>query len=323
MFHKKIFRNFFSLIDKGLYFSFFLLFLSHAVAAPPMPSNPYSEEAFQLIKNYYNIQSGLPHYQLKNIQSVEDSGVQVQTVRIGVEGYPDVVLVLKIPKNATQPLPAIVLFSGFQTGAQAVKLVNDPNSFVIVGFEYPWPIDFLSDTLKWDWKRMEVIPVLMAVALKWLHEQQFLDINKINVVSVSFGTLFYPLAQRILMDEKIVSRSTVFGYGGVNIADVVGNELQKFLGPGELLLAKLVVQSQTWFIEPKYHLQHLRGPFLIVNGVEDNVFPDSSKRELIEKLVDPKKIITVPGGHIQPDRPEIIQKFMSEVFTFLKETDSL
>lgn len=298
-------------------------FMRRAIASLNIPSDPYSAEAFNQIKDYYNIKNGLPLYRVKNIQSQEEFSVDIQTIRIGVEGFPDVVLVIKTPKNMMKPLPAIILFSGFQTGAQSIKLIQNPDSYIVVGFEYPWPIDFLSDSLKWDWKRMEVIPILMAVAISWLQNQPYIDVKRVNVISVSFGTIFYPLAQRILNESGRSPHSTVFGYGGVDISSVIGEALKIHLGQPELLITKLMIHAKTWFIEPKYHLSHLKGPFLVVHGAEDSVFPENSKQELANGLLDPKKIITLPGGHIQPDRPDIIDRFMKEVFTFLKSIDSI
>lgn len=290
---------------------------------PAFPSDPFSDQSYEIIKNYLNINGKLPNFYLESIQTTIESEFQLQRHQIKVDGFPDVVLVFKLPKNMNQKLPAVVLFSGFQTGSQSVNLIGNSNNMVFVGFEYPWPIDLSKGSSVWDWKRMEVIPVLMTVALVWLYQQNFIDAEKINVVSVSFGTLFYPLALRLLQDFGFSIRTSVFGYGGVEISEVIGNELQKSLGQTEVLLAKWVIKSQTWFVEPKYHLKHLRGPFLIINGSEDFVFPQASKEELFKSLPEPKKHVLLQGSHIQPDNPELINSFMQEIFKFYLENQSI
>lgn len=303
---------------------FIFLFDSFVIAAvPPMPKDPFSDEAFAAIKNYYQITDKLPEVEIKSAITKVNSTYTLQTVQLSVRGYPDVILTLKMPKVFTPPLPALMLFTGFQTGAQAVNLLGDPDNVIYVGFQYPWPIEPKGSSLRWDWHRMEVIPVLMSVAIAWLHRQPFIDNEKINIINVSFGTLFYPLAQRLLSDLDIWPKTVVFGYGGVEIAEVIGNELRKNLGTAELEVAKNLIRAQTWFLEPKYHLFHLEGPFLVVNGDGDTVFPQSSKEGLASRLPAPKKIVNLPGPHIQPDQKEVIQSFLREVEIFLKENNAL
>jgi hypothetical protein len=290
---------------------------------PLMPKDPFSEESFDKIKDYYQIKNGLPTYQLTLQTEVAYEKYKLLTIKLAVKNYPDVVFVLKRPLNMDKPLPAIVLFSGFQTGAQAIQLVGDPDSVVYVGFEYPWPIEVSDQSLKWNWKRIEVIPILMAITLSWLHQSDLIDHQKINVVNVSFGNLFFPLAQRILNQYGIYSKSIVFGYGGVEISEIIGSHLQKKMSPFELEMTKVVIKNQTWMVEPKFHLSKLRGPFLVVNGEDDDVFPKISLQELIRNLSVTPKIKTLSGGHIQPDRTDVISSFMSEVTLFLKENNAL
>jgi hypothetical protein len=290
---------------------------------PSMPQEPASEEAFSIVKDYYQIARGLPSYQVKSIQTQDKTNYELQYVQIGVADYPDVKMTLKLPKIRKEPMSAIVLFTGFQTGDQAVNLVGDSGDSVIVGFQYPWPVSIANGVVTWNWERMESIPILMAVGLAWLNHQPMINPHKINVVAVSFGTLFYPLAQRILNAYGIYSKTAVFGYGGVDIPEVIGNELAKTIGGRETEFAKSLVRIQTWFVEPKYHLSHLQGPFLIVQGEDDTVFPNLSKQGLSDGLRGFRKTVILPGAHIQPDRPEIIKSFMEQVAIFLKEHQAI
>lgn len=292
-------------------------------ATPLMPQDPYPDVSYQLIKDYYQIQSGLPSYQLKEHSEVVYSQYKLTTVKLAVDGLPDVVFVLKLPLHVSKPIPAVVLFSGFQTGAQSLLLVEDSDSIAYVGFEYPWPMDMVNNVMKWDWKRVEMVPVLMALSLVWLYQHNIIDHQKISVVNISFGNLFYPLAQRILNDQGIFPKAVVLGYGGAEISEVVSSQLKNKISPFQLEMTKAIVQNQTWIVEPKFHLPHLHGPLLVVNGAEDEVFTSSSKQILIDNLTQTPKVINLPGGHIQPDRSDIIQKFMREVMVFLQENNAI
>jgi len=314
-------------IKKGLIFiiRFFVILKTSLLFAttPLMPQDPYSDDSFNKIKDYYNISAGLPSYQLISRTEVVYETYKIQTIKLAINNFPDAVFVLKLPLVFNKPLPAVVLFSGYQTGAQAIQLVENLDSVVYVGFEYPWPMDVTLNSMKWNWKRIEVIPVLMAITLTWLSQSEIIDHQKINVVNVSFGNLFFPLAQRILNEQDIKMKAIIFGYGGVEISEVIGNQLKDKISAFELEMAKVIIQNQTWIFEPKYHLPYLKGDFLVVNGTEDEVFPRSSQQDLIKNLSFTPKIITLPGGHIQPDRTAIIKNFMNEVIKFLKEHNAI
>ncbi len=285
---------------------------------PLPPADPSSLEAFNLIKKTYQIDDLLNNYKISKIESEINENFVIQTVHIQTSFTPEVVLVLKIP-NAPQiqKQSAVVLFSGFQTGADAIKLVEENNSSIFVGFQYPFPIDFKNASLNFNWDKLKVIPAMMAVALSWLHQQPFIDSQKINVVTVSFGSLFYPLAQRFLNEYNYYPKTTVIGYGGVDITGIILNHLKIKQGSFDEQVAKPLIHSQLWFLEPSYHIHHLRGPTLVVHAEEEKIFPIKSRNELNENLQEPKKIIILPGPHIQPDRPDLIKKFMSEVLSFI------
>ena len=168
---------------------------------PPLPADPYGEEAFKTIKAFYGLKKGLPRFSVASIESENHTHYRLQTVRLQIDNYPNISLTLKIPNQFRPPVSALVLFTGFQTGSDSIHLVGDPQDSVYVAFQYPWPILHKEGTIRWDWSQMQMIPVLMSVGLAWLHQQPFINKEKINVATVSFGTLFYPLAQRLLNEQ--------------------------------------------------------------------------------------------------------------------------
>lgn len=287
---------------------------------PAIPTDPYSDASYLVTKQYFGIADKQPQFRvLEVVNTLEENSYILQKVRIQVESWPVIELVLKLPRVFTPPLSAVVLFTGFQTGSQSVSLVGDPDNRIYIGFQYPWPIDFRNNSVVWDWHRMEMLPLYMSVALRWVYAQPFIDAHRVNIVNVSFGTLFYPLAQRILNEIDLYPQSVVFGYGGADISEVVGHHWQNKLGSVELSLLKQWTHLQVWFVEPKYHISHLRGPFLVVNGENDTVFPNISRNDLIGGLNGPRKVVTLLGPHIQPEEKEVIRNFLNEVAKFYAE----
>jgi hypothetical protein len=185
------------------------------------------------------------------------------------------------------------------------------------------PIYQVGHQWSWDWSAFESIPLFMTVALHWLQQQNYVDTNRINILSVSFGSIFTPLALRWMAQLNIGIRTTTLGYGGGDIPLIIGNELRNYFGKTETEIFKILLTHQTWLYEPKYHVANLNGNFLIVHGQDDKVFPAESIAIFDQKINAAKTIVTLPGPHVQPDRKDLIAQFVQKVHAFLIEQDAI
>lgn len=306
-----------------------LLYSAFVLALPQKPMNPESIEAFTKINTYYGIETGLPNYSVKEISDQLKDSFIYRSVTLTIQSpilrdQNELKFFLKIPAVSSRPnYPAIALFSGFQTGQEAVDLIENQGENILLGFQYPMPINLNSHQWNWDWSSFESIPLLMTVAIHWLHQQNYINSSRINILSVSFGSIFTPLALRWMQMFNINIKTTILGYGGGDIPLVVGNELKNYLGKNETEIIKILLTHQTWIYEPKYHVAQLAGTYLIVHGQDDQVFPAESIAVFDDKILAQKKIITLPGSHIQPDRKDLIDNFIKIVREFLVEQNAI
>jgi hypothetical protein len=304
---------------------YFYSFTSFAL--PKKPLNPESMDAYDQIASYYNIDKGLPFYFVKHITDDIKDNFIYRNVTLTVESpllksKNEIHFVLKIPLNSKQPnFPVIAMFTGLQTGEDSINLIENSGENILLGFQYPMPMS--NENFNWDWTALESIPLQMTITLHWLQQQSYVDTKRINILSVSFGSIFTPLALRWLKIFNINIRTTTLGYGGGDIPLIVGTELRKKFGKNETEILKILIDHQTWFYDPKYHVANISGIFLIIHGQDDTVFPQDSIAIFDEKINAQKKIIFLPGSHIQPDRKDLINTFVDTVKAFLKEQDAI
>lgn len=309
----------------GRLMSFFIgLYGFSLLAAPAMPADPHSGQAYGLITHFFHMDQSIGRVEAVNIAVKDEAHYQIKTVSIrGEAQFPEIRLKLRVPKERQGRLPVIVFFAGFQTGDAVLDLVGDNKEAIYVGFQYPMPLQLMDGLPILEFYKLESISAMMAGAMKWLFEQDFVDQHKVNVVSVSFGTLFYPLAQRLLLREGYQPRTITFGYGGADIPELIEGPLKGKIGVNEMGLTKLVVRYGTWFVDPLFHLRHLQGPFLVVRGAEDEKFPVQSHEAMLRELPEPKTVVTLPGPHISPDRQELIGPFMQSVYGFIQQNNGI
>jgi hypothetical protein len=310
-----------------------LLYSIFVFSMPKKPLAPDSAEAFAQINSYYGIDKGLPAYTEKsqNDQIKGDFIYRNVTLTINspvLKNTNEFTFVLKIPVQTTKlSFPVLSLFTGFQTGSEAVDLIENQGDNILLGFQYPMPLLQDGHQWSWDWTAFESIPLLMTITMDWLHRQAYVDNNKINILSVSFGSIFTPLALRWLQMFNIRVKTTTLGYGGGDIPLIVGNELKNYFGKNETGFFKILLAHQTWMYEPKFHVANLNsnlfGNFLIVQGEQDTVFPPESIAVFTEKIPAQKKVVTLPGTHIQPNRQDLIKPFIETVRSFLLEQNAI
>jgi hypothetical protein len=165
-----------------------LFFYSTACfALPNKPSNPDSVEAFNQIISYYGIENSIPDYSVKQITDQVKDGFIYREVTLIIHSSllkdrNEIHFILKIPLYSTKLIfPAISLFTGFQTGEEAINLIENQGENILVGFQYPMPITQENHALSWDWSAFESIPLLMTVTVHWLQQQSYNDTQRISL----------------------------------------------------------------------------------------------------------------------------------------------
>ena len=66
-------------------------------------------------------------------------------------------------------------------------------------------------------------------------------------------------------------------------------------------------------LEPLLHLPNLKGHFLILEGKNDGLMPESPRRRLCDAVPEPKTIVTFEGDHmgVGPEKAKLLEKIIA------------
>lgn len=214
--------------------------------------------------------------------------------------------------------PTLLIISGFLSGRQSVNLIADPGPVILAGFDYAYD---QSDILHRPDLLAEVIrqtPGQIACSLIWLQRQAFTDSYQLHLMGVSLGTLFAPVSLALTLQWGYHPASTIFAFGGADAGSVVGNALKDLTDESTARQAQDLINGLLTLQDPKLYLSGLKGPFLVIRGTQDQVFPEISGRLLEDLLPEPKTLKALPVGHIDPTKKEIVQMTMNLVIEFIQ-----
>lgn len=228
----------------------------------------------------------------------------------------DVTFSVSLPRGrsdeiAGEALPALIVISGFRSARQNLARIPQPGPNAIISYDYPY------DSAEWKeatwFGRMLIarrvayrIPNDVAGLMAWVRRQQWADPNRISLAGVSLGAVAVPVIRRRAAATGQPDGPSVIAYGGVDLRALAAANLK--ISPGWLRgLAAWGVWLLLKPLEPEVHIKEINGPFLLINGNGDERIPASSAARLHALTPDPKTVITVDGGHIDGDRPELIE----------------
>lgn len=217
-------------------------------------------------------------------------------------------------EKAGTRFPVVFISAGFLTGANAIRLLpDDRKDLIIVGYDYPTTEEQIKNDPSILAKAIRIVPGQLALTLEWLKDQPWANPYSIHPVGVSLGTLFLPIALKLAEARGFIPRTTSLLYGGAHIQPVLEQLLGNSVSPQIAKPMIDLILNVTAPYDPKMYLPTLRGPFLHISGAEDDVFPRSTSVMQFVLLPQPKETHEIPGPHIDPSRPEIVNQ-TAEIF---------
>lgn len=221
--------------------------------------------------------------------------------------------------QAGKVYPVLFVMSGFQTGAQSLALIGDPGEYVLVGYQYPYTAEEMLEAPE-RLSQSFILTIGQVVGLwKWLSTQAWADAKKISTLGVSLGSLFMPVSLRVAEFQKFTPYKVIFAFGGADVTSVIVQELSPRLPESARAGFSNLVENATNLIAPKTHLSYLKGSFLVIRGLRDEVFPKESGEQLENLLPQPKTIVHLDTKHINVDTYDIIQPTIKAIYSFLLE----
>lgn len=223
--------------------------------------------------------------------------------------------------------PTLFILSGLHTELETIQAFPEIDGVTIISLSYEIPLkDHKVRNLQDALLQINLIQARILAAYSWLYTQPDIDKNKISSINISFGTFMAPSALRALKFMGKVPASTTFVYGGSRLDAFVNSLLN---GNGErppVEVPDFIRRGLNQFlatISPSQHLKSLTGPFLVINGLLDEVIPRESAEALQQELPEPKKIIWLPTQHITLERPQIVSASIKQIFEWLKSNNLL
>jgi hypothetical protein len=241
----------------------------------------------------------------------------------------DIAFSLSLPDPPpSEKLPVVLVLAGLVTGENSIRYVKDAGNNAIVGYTWPVPVRLhgVRAILQAHdlYHRVITIPGQVASVLSWLIKQPWADAQRISLLGFSQGALAAPAVQDLAAHDGIRIGWTVIAYGGAPLgALLVGNRHMKpaWLGQALAPLVNLVFHC----LEPTVHLPRLSGKFLVLEGRDDRLIPETARNFFKEAVPEPKTVITFEGDHmgVGPDKMALLQKIIETSENWLIENGAI
>ncbi len=214
-------------------------------------------------------------------------------------------------EDAGERLPTLVVISGFRGAHHNLERIPEPGPNVIISYDYPyrpeeWKTASLLERILIARRVAFRMPNDVAGLMAWVRRQHWADRSRISLVGVSLGAIALPVIRRRASATGQTAGPSVIAYGGVDLHAMAADNID--LSPGwlrEIVAWGIAVALRP--LEPAAHLSEITGPFLLINGRDDERLPRESVERLHALTPEPKTIINVKGAHIDGNRPEIIE----------------
>ncbi len=229
--------------------------------------------------------------------------------------------------ESAKKLPTLVVITGFRSAHQNLARITAPGLNAVASYDYPYdPKEWKAASLPgraWIARRVAFrIPDEVAAMIAWIRRQDWADPNRVSLVGVSLGAVALPVIRRRVAAVGQKTAASVMAYGGADLQALARANID--VSPSWLRdIAAWAIWLMLKPLEPSAHLPEISGPFLLINGRDDERLPAESVRLLQELTPQPKTIVTVDGPHIDGSRPETIANTIRIARDWLAERGAL
>lgn len=240
-------------------------------------------------------------------------------VELSLSGGEAVSARVQTPRQAGSPLPAVMLFGGFERGDTVLDLIQGGRPKVMATFQYP--LDIPDDARGWElWRalpaaRQAIHDTLDGMGALHRHLQAMpeVDPERITVVGVSLGAPFAVIAAA---EHDIPGLAVIHGFGKVDevIAHQFGRRWARHRGDWVWAPAGLLGRLLNWYARipnVEAHAARLRTDqhAWMLAAEDDRRLPADATRALREGFEQSQArfdFATETGGHLRGgDDPRI------------------
>ena len=226
---------------------------------------------------------------------------------------------LRTIRDATsiEKLPVLIVLGGHRTGSDAVELFGHVGKRAVVALDYPYDgpekikgVVATARTIPLIRRALLDTPPAVFLTMDWLVEQDWVDTEQVIIVGASLGVPF--AAAAAARDDRIRGALLVHGAADNRVwieAQVARRNDQRSLhGPVSTILYWLAygptfdAAENVAAIAPR--------PVLIIGARADERTPDGQTEALFAASGEPRLLRWTEGGHIEPDRSEIVAELL-------------
>lgn len=240
-------------------------------------------------------------------------------------------------KSAPNKSPAVLLFGGFESGAQAIQLFDPKEQILLATFQYPFApphsMRVPRDLYLIPKAKQAIHDTLRGIhaLVDWASTQPEVDASKIVLVGASFGS---PLVSIVTGDNAQVQGLILahgFGDIGGTIARQLEVEWRKSLGVLAPPLAWLVGRLAWWYMAipaPEERLSQLQKhqSALLLSAAADDLIPKKSVQTLREALGKSQSTWeeqSIEGSHLRPNETALINDLLQRSIAWMKKRNLL
>lgn len=209
-------------------------------------------------------------------------------------------------------LPLVMILAGLRTGRESLAVVERHGPNLLVGYQYPY------DQETWyQSPALTQVPVIrravldvpwqVSYVLEHLASDPATDPARTALLGYSFGALFVPAVQRVSAERARPFGALILAFGGADIQGLLDANLRVRPAP----LRKFVAWTAASLLhpmEPAHHLPHVSGRSLVIRGANDRQVPPALSALMAGLVPEPRRVVTLEGGHMNPRDPELTQR---------------
>lgn len=223
--------------------------------------------------------------------------------------------------------PLVLILGGHQRGRDAARLIPDTRGYVIAALSYPYqggdrrlsPLALLRRAPEIK-EAAFATPTAIQLALDWLLKQPYVDTTRVEGVGASLGGPFMTVAAAY---DRRITRLWLVHAAGLHWQLLEHNT--RTLIPFAPLREAADRAVYTYMAGMRFSPDVMVGrvaprPVVMINGLEDERLPRAAILALYDSARAPKRLIWIPGKHVQGNRPEVVKALIATVLSTMQES---
>ncbi len=224
-------------------------------------------------------------------------------------------LALSLPMDPGKPLPVVIILGGLDVGKESLRYVDAHGPNALVALAYPRPTqDLYEGKALFKLPRIRraalAVPSQVCASAAWIRHQAWADPRRVSLLGYSFGAMFVPATARLARVHGIPFRTLVMAYGGADLPGLLAAN-SEFRPAWMKSLAAHLVGAVVRPLEPALHLPYLKEETLFLSGLRDERVPLAYARLMQSLKPEPKTILELDEGHMDPSLPVLNRKIVA------------